>query len=248
MPDSISKPLKNMQPKNMSPTNIPTEIPIIALDGPSGSGKGTVAQSLAAQLNWHYLESGALYRVLGLLAHRNNVHLQDVEGLVALARCLTLSFKRGAVFLGAEEIGDQIRTEQAGERASQVAPLPAVRAALLDWQRGCAQLPGLVADGRDMGSVVFPHAQCKIYLTANAKARANRRFTQLKAKGFDVTIRELVKAIDERDQRDLNRSASPLKCASDAFELDTTDLSIDEVMVAVFVRVKETLRITLPCA
>ena len=211
--------------------------PIVAIDGPSGSGKGTVAQALARRLGWHYLESGALYRVLGLLAHRGGVGLDDVEGLAALARGLELSFKDGAVFLGDEEVGEQIRTEQAGARASRVAPVPEVRAALLVWQRGRARPPGLVADGRDMGTVVFPAADCKIFLTASAEARAKRRFTQLREKGFDVSIARLLRDISERDRRDLSRSVSPLRRAGDAFELDTTELSADEVMAVVFERV-----------
>ena len=235
------------KPNAMPPETAPAEVPVIALDGPSGSGKGTVAQALADKLDWHYLESGALYRVLGLLAHREGIASDDAPGnkavakLVALARGLELTFKDGAVFLGAEEIGDQIRTEQAGDRASKVAPLPEVRAALMEWQRQCARRPGLVADGRDMGTVVFPNAQCKIFLTASAEARAKRRFIQLKGKGFDVNIRQLVREIAERDQRDLNRSVSPLKRADDAFELDTTELSIDEVMAAIFEQVKKSL-------
>ncbi len=211
--------------------------PIVAVDGPSGSGKGTVAQALARRLGWHYLESGALYRVLGLLAHRGGVGLDDVEGLAALARGLELSFKDGAVFLGDEEVGEQIRTERAGARASRVAPVPEVRAALLVWQRGRARPPGLVADGRDMGTVVFPAADCKIFLTASAEARAKRRFTQLREKGFDVSIARLLRDISERDRRDLSRSVSPLRRAGDAFELDTTELSADEVMAVVFERV-----------
>ena len=211
--------------------------PIVAVDGPSGSGKGTVAQALARRLGWHYLESGALYRVLGLLAHRGGVGLDDVEGLAALARGLELSFRDGAVFLGDEEVGEQIRTERAGARASRVAPVPEVRAALLVWQRGRARPPGLVADGRDMGTVVFPAADCKIFLTASAEARAKRRFTQLREKGFDVSIARLLRDISERDRRDLSRSVSPLRRAGDAFELDTTELSADEVMAVVFERV-----------
>ena len=213
--------------------NIARDIPIVAIDGPSGSGKGTIAQALAMRLKWHYLESGALYRVLGLLAHRNGVALNDVRGLVELARGLDLTFQNGAVFFGDEEIGDAIRTEQAGERASKVAPLPPVRAALLKWQRARARNPGLVADGRDMGSVVFPHAQCKIFLTADAETRAKRRFKQLSEKGFNVNIRQLVEEINERDRRDSNRKISPLRCPADAFELDGSLLSVDEVMAAV---------------
>ena len=212
---------------------------MITLDGPSGSGKGTVARALSARLGWHYLESGALYRVLGLLAQRDRVSLDEVDRLVALAGRLELSFRNDAVFLGDEEIGDQIRTEEAGDRASRIAPLPEVRAALLKWQRRCARPPGLIADGRDMGTVVFPEADCKIFLTSSAEARAKRRFKQLREKGFDVNITQLLRDIGERDRRDASRSVSPLKRASDAFELDATDLSIDEVMAVVLDQVKK---------
>ncbi len=218
----------------------PPEVPIITLDGPSGSGKGTIAQALARRLGWHYLESGALYRVLGLLAARNGLAPDDVDGLVKIAANLELSFADGAVFLGDEALGDQIRTEQAGARASKIAPSPAVRAALLSWQRKCARPPGLVADGRDMGSVVFPAAACKIFLTASVEARAKRRFRQLREKGFDVSIARLLREIAERDERDSSRTASPLKRASDAFALDTTGLSIEQALAAVFARVLET--------
>ena len=205
--------------------NNPT--PVIALDGPSGSGKGTVAQALAVQLGWHYLESGALYRVLGWLAAQKGIALNDAESLAKLASELSLTFRDGAVFLDGDNVEHDIRSEAAGERASRVAPLPAVRAALLVWQRACARPPGLVADGRDMGSVVFPDAACKIYLTADINARAKRRYSQLKARGFDVTIADLARDLAERDRRDSNREASPLHHAADALMLDTTALSID---------------------
>jgi cytidylate kinase len=213
------------------------EVPVLTLDGPSGSGKGTIAQALAGRLGWHYLESGALYRVLGLLAGRNGIPLDDVEGLVALTHGLELTFENGRIILGKEKIDDEIRTEQSGDRASRIAPLPAVRSALLQWQRQCARLPGLVADGRDMGTVVFPGAACKIFLTASVEERAKRRFNQLRGKGFDVNIRRLFREIKERDQRDSTRSVSPLKPATDAFELDTTELSIDDVVAVVCERV-----------
>lgn len=213
--------------------------PVIAIDGPSGSGKGTIAQLLANRLHWHYLESGALYRVLGFLAHRDGVAIDDVPGLVALAGRLDLSFQHGAILLGEVVIDEQIRTEQAGDLASRLALLPKVRTRLLGWQRQRAQPPGLVADGRDMGTVVFADALCKIFLTASAESRAKRRFIQLKKKGFAVTIEQLVQDIQQRDQRDMKRSVSPLKVASDAFELDTTELSIDEVLSVVFAQVKK---------
>ncbi len=214
--------------------------PVITMDGPSGSGKGTVAQALASRLAWHYLESGALYRTLSLLAQRHRVALADEAGLAKLAGDLNLSFRHGSVWYGEEELGAQIRTERIGAQASQLASLPAVRAALLGWQRQRAQPPGLVADGRDMGTVVFPNAACKIFLTASAAVRAQRRFKQLQEKGFAVTIEQLLQDIQRRDRRDMNRAISPLRRADDAFELDTTALSIEQAVEAVCARVEKT--------
>lgn len=222
-------------------------VPVIAVDGPVGAGKGTLAQALARRLGWHYLESGALYRVLGLLAERRGIELDDAPALAALASGLELSFTPTAgatavVRLGGddgEELGDAIRSENAGRRASQIAPLPAVRAALLAWQRARARPPGLVADGRDMGSAVFPLAGCKIFLTASNEARAKRRWLQLKEKGFDVNLAQLLRDIKARDERDSNRAASPLRCAGDATALDTTELAADETLAAVLARVAE---------
>ena len=250
-------------------------VPVIAIDGPVGVGKGTLAQALARRLGWHYLESGALYRVLGLLAERRGVALDDAPALAALAGSLDLSFTvtEGATAIvrlggatggdggdgaggdggdgasggdgagdgaaGAGEIlGDAIRSEQAGRRASQIAPLPAVRAALLAWQRARARPPGLVADGRDMGSVVFPDSECKIFLTADAEARASRRLLQLQEKGFDVNLAQLLRDIKARDERDSKRAASPLRCAGDAYQLDTTGRNAAQVLAAVWLRVE----------
>jgi len=243
-------------------------VPVIAIDGPVGVGKGTLAQALARRLGWHYLESGALYRVLGLLAERRGVALDDAPALAALAGSLDLSFTvtEGAtaiVRLGGatggdggadgdgaggdagdaaaaagEVLGDAIRSEQAGRRASQIAPLPAVRAALLAWQRARARPPGLVADGRDMGSVVFPDSACKIFLTADAEARASRRLLQLQEKGFDVNLAQLLRDIKARDERDSKRAASPLRCAGDAYQLDTTGRNAAQVLAAVWLRVE----------
>ncbi|MDD9812581.1 MAG: (d)CMP kinase [Gammaproteobacteria bacterium] len=245
-------------------------VPVIAIDGPVGVGKGTLAQALARRLGWHYLESGALYRVLGLLAERRGVALDDAPALAALAGGLELSFTvtEGAtaiVRLGGagdgggdgtdgadgggdgadgetaetgEILGDAIRSEQAGRRASQIAPLPAVRAALLAWQRARARPPGLVADGRDMGSVVFPDSACKIFLTADAEARAARRLLQLQEKGFDVNLAQLLRDIKARDERDSKRAASPLRCAGDAYQLDTTGRNAAQVLAAVWLRVE----------
>ncbi len=208
----------------------PPVIPIITVDGPVGSGKGTVALRVAQELHWHYLDSGALYRVLALYATRQGVSLADEKNLVHLAGILPLHFREGRVLLGEEEVEDEIRSEAVGDHASHVASLPAVRKALLVWQRSRAMPPGLVADGRDMGTVVFPQADCKIFLTASAEQRAQRRFNQLREKGFDGTICRLAEEINERDRRDRGRQVSPLKPADDAILLDTTQMSIDQAV------------------
>lgn len=217
-------------------------IPVITLDGPSGSGKGTIAGLLAERLGWHFLDSGALYRVLALAALRRGVDLEDEPALVELARALPAAFSGDRVWLEGEDVSAQIRTEQAGTAASRVAAVPAVRTQLLDWQRRCAQPPGLVADGRDMGTVVFPGADLKIFLTASAEERARRRYNQLKDKGLDVSFADLVGEIRERDQRDSSRAVAPLRPAEDAFELDTTELSI----AAVVERVERLVRTAFP--
>ncbi len=206
---------------------------ILTIDGPSGSGKGTVAQLVARKLGWHYLDSGALYRVLGVLALRKKMDLEDESSLADVARNLELSFQSGDVFLGSERISEEIRTEQTGNLASKIATMHPVREALLQWQRDCAKAPGLVADGRDMGTVVFPRAKYKIFLTASVSARAQRRFKQLRDKGFGVNIRRLLHEIAERDERDMNRVISPLRAADDAICLDSTNIGIDEVVSSV---------------
>ena len=216
--------------------------PVVAIDGPSGSGKGTIALAVARQLGWHYLDSGALYRVIGYVAAKNNIDLEDETGLIGLADNLDIEFRNGSVWLCGEQIGDEIRTEEAGKRASMVAPIRSVREKLLIWQRSRAQSPGLVADGRDMGSVVFPNATCKIFLTAGAEARAQRRFRQLRDKGFDVNISQLFKEISERDARDANRVISPLKPAEDAVMLDTTNLNIEVVVSQVMTLVRSAIK------
>ena len=215
-----------------------TDAPVVAIDGPSGSGKGTISAMVASELGWHYLDSGAIYRVLGYLAYTNDVAFDDEPGLVSLAKELDMSFVDGNVLLNGEVVGDVIRTEEAGKRASMVSPIPAVRETLLVWQRSQARMPGLVADGRDMGTVVFPTANCKIFLTAGAQARAERRFKQLRDKGFNVNIAQLFDEITERDERDATRKVSPLKPADDAIVLDTTNLPIKDVVSRVMTEVK----------
>jgi cytidylate kinase len=210
-------------------------IPVLTIDGPSGSGKGTVSQMLATRLGWHFLDSGALYRLLGLAAAKSGIDINDAPALCRLAAGMEITFvpQPGAaprVLLHGQEVGDELRTEESGERASKVAAIPEVRAALLQKQRDFRQPPGLVADGRDMGTMVFPDAFLKIFLVASPEVRAERRYKQLKEKGFDVNLAQLLGEICDRDRRDAARSASPLKPAPDACVLDSSPLSIDEVV------------------
>lgn len=215
-------------------------IPVLALDGPSGSGKGTVGQILARRLGWHFLDSGALYRSLGIAAEQTGVDLDNKSALAQLALEMSLRFtpRESAdtvdVLLNGEEIGDRLRTEESGRRASILAAIPEVRRALLQKQHSFRQAPGLVADGRDMGSTVFPDAILKVYLTATPELRAERRYKQLKDKGFDVNLRELFDEIRERDARDAVREVSPLKPARDACVLDTSQLDISGVVERVY--------------
>ena len=210
---------------------------VITIDGPSGSGKGTVGQLVAKRLGWRFLDSGALYRVLGLAARRRGISTEDHPALVRLAGTMNVEFVDDRVVLEGEDVGDAIRTEEAGNQASKVAAIPAVRGALLGWQRRQAGGPGLVADGRDMGSVVFPDAQVKVFLTASAEERARRRYNQLKEKGLDVSLSSLAKEIRERDERDRSRSVAPLKAPAAALEVESTGLSIDDVLGKVLARV-----------
>ncbi|MCU7846283.1 MAG: (d)CMP kinase [Candidatus Thiodiazotropha sp. (ex Monitilora ramsayi)] len=216
------------------------EIRIITVDGPSGSGKGTLAQRLAAHLKWHFLDSGAIYRVLGLMVDRVDISVDSVGKIAELARSMPLSFDGERALLSGEDVTGEIRTETAGNQASKVAAIPEVRTALLAWQRDYAKPPGLVADGRDMGTVVFPQAQLKIFLTASPEERAKRRYKQLKEKGLGVNLAGLIEEIRERDERDSQRTAAPLKAAEDALTLDSTQLSIDEVFSQVVGKVHET--------
>ena len=216
------------------------KIPVVALDGPSGSGKGTVGQLLARRLGWHFLDSGALYRSLGVAAEQAGVDLNDKTALARLALEMSLRFtpREAAdtvvVQLNGQEIGDRLRTEASGRRASILAAIPEVRRALLQKQHSFRQPPGLVADGRDMGSTVFPDAILKVYLTATPDVRAERRYKQLKDKGFDVNLRGLFDEIRERDARDAVREVSPLKPAKDACILDTSQLDISGVVERVY--------------
>jgi len=216
------------------------KIPVVALDGPSGSGKGTVGQLLAQRLGWHFLDSGALYRSLGVAAEQAGVDLNDKTALARLALEMSLRFTPREtadtvdVLLNGQEIGDRLRTEASGRRASILAAIPEVRRALLQKQHSFRQPPGLVADGRDMGSTVFPDAILKVYLTATPDVRAERRYKQLKDKGFDVNLRGLFDEIRERDARDAVREVSPLKPAKDACILDTSQLDISGVVERVY--------------
>ncbi len=205
---------------------------MITLDGPGGAGKGTVCLLLANKLGWHILDSGSLYRLTALQALQNNTASEPQ--LVEIAENLDVEYvpdgTRLKVMLCHREVTDAIRTEQVGHRASEIAAIASVRQALLDRQRAFAQQPGLLADGRDMGTVVFPDAELKIFLTASFEERANRRYKQLKEKGIDANLPELVSELKARDKRDSERSTAPLKAADDATLLDTTEMSIDEVV------------------
>lgn len=206
--------------------------PVIAIDGPSASGKGTVAERVASQLGYHYLDSGCLYRLAALSALRANVALDNEAGVAKLAEMLPARFEAGRILLDGDDVTEAIRTEEISAGASNVAALPAVRAALLARQRAYRRFPGLVADGRDMGSVVFPGAAAKIFLTASAEARAERRFKQLIAKGMPANMHALLHDLQERDARDAQRSAAPLRQCSDAALVDTTLLDIDAAVAA----------------
>ncbi|MCZ6517078.1 MAG: (d)CMP kinase [Gammaproteobacteria bacterium] len=221
-----------------------TKVPVIAIDGPGGAGKGEISRAIARELGWHLLDSGALYRLVALSAIAKSADLADAQLLADLTRNLAVRFDNVGeycrVFLGGLDVTENIRTEESGQVASVVASMPAVREALITRQRSFQQAPGLVADGRDMGSVVFPDARLKIFLTASVEERARRRYKQLKDKGIDVSLPALSKDMQERDRRDSERSIAPLRACSDARVLDTTRLSIPDVVQTVLQWVGET--------
>jgi cytidylate kinase len=212
------------------------QAPVITIDGPSGSGKGTIAGLLAKRLGWNLLDSGALYRLLAFAARNHGVDLSNEASLKLLAAHLDVQFIAAAegqpqkIILEGDDVSRAIRNEDVAAGASQVAALPTVREALLQRQRAFQEAPGLVADGRDMGTVVFPDSPLKIFLTASAEERARRRYLQLKAKGDDVSLSSLLDEIRARDERDTQRAVAPLKPAADAIQLDSTELSIDQVL------------------
>lgn len=214
-------------------------IPVIAIDGPSASGKGTVAQLAAQQLGFHYLDSGALYRLVALAAQRAGVPFDDEARLAGIAGHLDVRFENGDIFLVNDRVSDAIRSEECGNGASKIAALPLVRQALLERQRAFRQAPGLVADGRDMGSVVFPDAAAKIFLTASAEVRAERRYKQLMEKGMCAILENILQDIEQRDERDSARSVAPLQKCVDASLLDTSALTIAEAVAEVVARYRQ---------
>ena len=221
--------------------------PVITIDGPSGSGKGTISRLVAAQLGWHFLDSGALYRLVALAALHHTVSLDDEVSLKTLAAHLDVQFLSGGdnvegrIVLEGEDVTDAIRTEECGKAASVVAALPPVRQALLERQRAFREPPGLVADGRDMGTMVFPDAELKIFMTASREERAQRRHKQLNAKGVSVTLQHILGELAERDARDSGRSVSPLRPAADAITIDTTTTGIDDVVEEVMMAWRKTV-------
>lgn len=209
--------------------------PVITVDGASGTGKGTVSQLLAKHLGWHFLDSGALYRVLALAAQKHSVALDNEEAITLLAEHLDVQFvaqigNAAKIILEGEEVTDTIRTEKIGNNASIVAALPSVRAALLSRQRAFREAPGLVADGRDMGTVIFPDAEKKFFLSATLEERALRRLNQLKGQGIDVNLGDLVEELRVRDRRDQERTIAPLKPAEDAIVIDTDHCTVEQVL------------------
>ena len=217
-------------------------VPVLTIDGPSGSGKGTIAALVAETLGWNVLDSGALYRLAGYSADIKSIEYTNIEELVKNTSNMSVVFESDKVLLDGEDVSVLIRTESAGNAASKVAAIPQIRAALLQWQRDYVKMPGLVADGRDMGTVVFPEADVKIFLDASAEERAKRRHKQLIEKGLSANLADLVSEIQERDDRDRNRSVAPLCAADDAVIIDSSDMTID----AVKQKVLEIVKLRLP--
>ncbi|MDP3704649.1 MAG: (d)CMP kinase [Legionellaceae bacterium] len=220
------------------------DVPVITLDGPSGTGKGTLCYRLAKHLGWHFLDSGAIYRVLAYAATKQALDYHEIAKLVTLAVSLRLRFDvdddgHAIVFLDGEDVSQHIRSEQVGQDASKIAEIPDVREALLTRQRAFAELPGLVTDGRDMGTVVFPKAILKLYLYATAEERAMRRYLQLKSKGNDASLAQVIDELAKRDARDMARAHSPLTPASDAVQVDTTGLTIVQVLESILQLVRK---------
>lgn len=217
-----------------------SNIPVIAIDGPSASGKGTVAQLVAKELGFYYLDSGALYRIVALAGKQAGTSWQDEAALAALAATLDIRFEDGEIFLNGEQVSDAVRSEEMSRGASEVAVHPLVRRALFEVQRAFCKAPGLVADGRDMGSVVFPEAKTKVFLTASAQVRAERRYKQLIGKGNHANLAQILTDIEARDARDMQRSAAPLRQCDDASLLDTSDLTIAQAVNTVLQRYSKT--------
>ena len=219
-------------------------IPVLTLDGPSGVGKGTVASIIAQKLDWHLLDSGAIYRAFAIVASNNDIKIDDIDGLLKLANNFDISFKLNSnheplnVYLNNVEISSELRTEKTAALASQFAKIESLRKTLLVKQRQIKKLPGLVADGRDMGTVVFPDAPFKVFLTAEVEERAKRRLKQLQETGIAGNISHTLAEVQKRDERDVNRQHSPLKPAKDALVIDTTNLSINEVITKVMALIK----------
>ena len=213
-------------------------VPVITIDGPTASAKGTVAQQVALQLGFHYLDSGSLYRLAALAAERQGIDLTDEKAVAAAAKNLDIRFSDDRIYLDGDDVSEAIRTELASQNASRVAALAAVRAALIERQRAFRRAPGLVCDGRDMGSVIFPDADVKVFLTASVEARAERRTNQLKQKGISAILVDVVKELRIRDERDSSRQIAPLKKLDDAYLLDTTAISADDAVQQVLAWVK----------
>ncbi|HMN83721.1 MAG TPA: (d)CMP kinase [Burkholderiaceae bacterium] len=220
----------------------PIAAPVITVDGPTASGKGTIAARVAAELGWHHLDSGALYRLVALQALRVGAPLDSAAPLAALAARMCPAFQGGRILLAGEDVTEAIRAEEVGQAASRIAVLAPVRTALVDFQRAFRQSPGLVADGRDLGTVIFPDAALKVFLTASAESRAARRHKQLIEKGFSVNLADLLQDLQQRDARDSQRAAAPLVPAEGAFVLDSTLLSIDQTVRAVIGRYRAQVR------